>query len=386
MMSLISKMTFVYFLIGALFFFGCQSNFSSSQPESGSILAEIPLFVDNSYVMKTVEIKTLTNVSLLEGPAAKFYFMPSIDPNGELRGISPQPKLFKSKSGTVVAGDLKSLELLTLYYHFEQLMLMDTELGVLHLNSWPRRVGVQARVLDKNQKLSSNNARYSGTLDAYLFDSFIRPDLQLTINGGVIAHEHFHSIFYKLVLLPLANLISPTSPHETQTSQTSKLEETQNVYLSNLLRAWNEGLADVWGWAYSKDTNFVQRSIGFEKTRDLKIKPGPLPSQRDFQLLMKTAHDNATKLGISYQLGSSVARAIFQISERLSSNLVTKAIVRLLPKLTQHVKSNHNPAPALILVLLSREPEYKSKCQEIIDLIPDEDFENSSDKRALCQT
>jgi hypothetical protein len=335
--------------------------------------------------VKTAEIKTLTNVGLVEGPAAKFYFMPSIGPNGELTGISPQVKLFRSKSGTIVAGDLKSLELLTLYYHFEQLMLMDLNLGIFHLNSWPRRVGVHARVLNKNQKLSSNNARYSGMLDAYLFDSFIRPDLQLTVNGGVIAHEHFHSIFYKVVLLPLSDIVALPSPHETRPAQNLKLEETQAQYLSNLLRAWNEGLADVWGWAYSKDTNFVQRSIGFEKGRDLKLKAGQIPSQRDFHLLMKTSHDSATKLGMSYQLGSFIARSIFRVSAELNSNQVTKTIVRVLPKLTEYVKSNTNPKPSLIFLLLSGEPEYKSKCQEMIDLIPDEDFENNSAKNSLCQ-
>lgn len=320
----------------------------------------------------------------IQGPAAKFYFMPSIDPNGRLQGITPEPKLFRGQNGKVVAGDLKSLELLTLYYHFEQLMKIDQQIGILSLNSWPRKVGLRARVINKNQKLSSNNARYSGLLDAYLFDSFILPDLQLTVNGGVIAHEHFHSIFFKMVLVPLSDIITPPTPHENTNISDSKLSESQTVYLSNLLRAWNEGLADVWGWSYSRDTNFVQRSIGFEKTRDLRLRKIALPTKRDFQILMSTARDNTTRLAINYQVGSSLARIIYQSSSNLDSLKLKQAIVRILPKVSQIVKLDPEPHPSLILTLLAREPEFVDYCSELISFIPNEDLEKSDSQSQIC--
>jgi len=351
----------------------------------GPIITEIPIFIENEYRLTQVKIETLTNVNRIQGPAAQFFFMPTIGPDGELRGVAPEPRLFLNQKGHVVAGDLKSLELLTLYFHFEQLMKMDTTLGILNLNSWPRKVGLNARVVDKHQKISVNNARYSGHLDTYLFDSFVRPDLQLTVNGGVIAHEHFHSIFFKMVLLPSSSIITPPSPHENNNYQARATNEKENYYLSNVLRAWNEGLADVWGWLYSKDTNFVQRSIGFEKTRDLKIRPSVLPSKRDFQLLINSSHDSQTRLSMSYQLGSAIARTIFHSTRELDPIKISQAIVRILPKVTLSLRANSNPSPSLVLKLLAAEPELSEKCYDLILSIPEEDFSSLEEKNSVCK-
>lgn len=363
----------------------CQETLTDQLSIQGPITTEIPIFVDNEYRLTQVQIETLTNVSRIQGPAAQFFFMPTISPDGQLRGVSPEPRLFLNQKGHVVAGDLKSLELLTLYYHFEQIMKMDTQIGILSLNSWPRKVGLQARVVDKHQKLSSNNARYSGQLDAYLFDSFVRPDLQLTVNGGVIAHEHFHSIFFKMVLLPLSSIIAPPSPHENNSPQPLAINEKDNPYLSTILRAWNEGLADVWGWIYSKDTNFVQRSIGFEKTRDLTIQPNVLPTKRDIQLLINSSLDSQTRLTMSYQLGSAIARTIFHSTKEIEPIKILQAIVRVLSKVTLTLKSDSNPNPSLILKLLAQEPELSEKCHELILSIPDEDFSSEEEKKSLCK-
>lgn len=389
-MRMFKAVSFSIFSLMFLNLFGCQSSFDQVGSKAQVITSKIPLYVDSNYQLTQVQIKTLTNVAKLQGPAARFYLAPSVGIDGHLNGLDPLPKLFKAQSGQVIAGDLRTLELLTLYYHFEQLMLMDTQLGILKLNSWPRKVGLEARVVDKSNVISANNARYFGLVDAYLFDSFIRDDLNLTVNGGVIAHEHFHSIFFKMVLIPFYGLDNPealseSNPHKPNSGVLLVKMNSRKEHVTYLIRAWNEGLADVWGWIYSSDTNFVQRSLSFENSRNLKLSKRALTSRRNFLTTIDSTFDSSAKLGLSYELGSEVARVIFHNSTDLDKRQVAAAILRILPQLPNHLRSDEPLSPSLVLLLLAKEPEFETKCQDILSAVPNEDLPQGQDRATLCQ-
>lgn len=381
---------------------GCAAPEQGQLAAGSSVETQIPLYdtSSNSYKFGLVSIFTLNNLKDLSGKAAQFFYKPVLR-DGRMDGLRPDAKVFLNGQGQLVASDLKSLELVTLYYHFEQLMFLDQKVGIGTLNPWPRSVGLEAKVVDKFQKISKNNARYSPQADAYLFESFISPNLNLTVNAGVIAHEHFHATFYRLALLPLASIILPPSPHgNAPTKDIAQQEKTElnRQYLEATLRAWNEGLADVWGWIYSQDSSFVLKSIPSEKGRDLNGFVYSVPSKQDFESLIGSTDDGQTRMEYAYRLGGLLARIAYQVTQtnknspKLFQNEappitrldLAKAITQILPGIALEVKKDQKPSPSLPLILLSQHTLLKSHCQELLAAVPDGDLTKS--KEELCAT
>ncbi len=382
---------------------GCAPIAHDDDQSQATYDLEIPLFTNDQYEFKKVQISTLNNISSVSGQAAEFYYNPTVK-NNVLDGTFPQAKIYKSNQGSLVAEDLKSLELLTLYYHFEKLMFFDQKMGVFYVNSWPRKIGLEARVLDKNNRPSKNNARYASAFDGYLFESFIRPDLNLTVNGGVIAHEHFHSLFNKLVLIPLSQKFNselPKSPEDPSHSdraandsntrqlvKSKSYEEIKNKkiqvtpYLETIVRGWNEGLADTWGWIYTGDTKFVERSLSFEKSRDLSLNTQIIPEMNSLSFFMNSSvQSNSERLSYSYKLGSLHARMFYKIylhKKKLSSapdieirQEIAKLIVELLPQMVNSLFLLEEPvvSAALPIALLSQRSDLKDFCPDLVALV-----------------
>ena len=85
------------------------------------------------------------------------------------------------------------------------------------------------------------------------------------MNAGVIAHEFFHSIFFKKVLGKLRAINSDSDRLTTAGPELFNL---------TYVRGLNEGLADFWGWLYTKDQNFMRFSFaGSNEGRSLDLKP-----------------------------------------------------------------------------------------------------------------
>jgi hypothetical protein len=375
----VSKMVLI---LGLVIFFGCEKSPNSILRSQGAVRAEIPFFRDNVYQLAPVEIETLTSLDPLRGQAAEFLYHPNVR-NSELQGATPKPHFFFDTKGFVTAGDLNSLELLTLYYHFEKLMLMDQQLGIFYKNSWPRKIFLEARVLDHSNRISYNNARYVHVKDVYMFDSFISQQLHLTLNSGVIAHEHFHSLFAKMVLEFLALDFPTDSPHEV--SVLSEDQKNQNqLYVASLLRTWNEGLADVWGWIYSRDFSFIERSIVTQESRDLSLKPEMLPSSDKFRRMVLDSKSEIFRLSMNYYVASMVSRVIFQMSEGLDPLDVARAILGTFPKIVRSMQSESFPSPSLIFFLLLEDPIFHGRCDRVLPFVSLDAHPKNKDLISLC--
>lgn len=302
---------------------------------SGSVRVQLPFVIDGKYSLQIIELVTLENLVSLKGLAARFL----IDPDtvsGKLQGRDPEVRYIRDEDGVIVPKDMLSLQLLTVYAHFEKMREMDRRLGVTDKVIWPAKVAVNARYRTDDGTMV-NNALYSGQHDALLMVPYTSSALPMMVNAGVLAHEHFHNIFQKMVIEPLGKKFpgaaQATSHDEKEILKIfgiadGDIQSTTEADQSNLrqnyhevfMRALNEGLADVWGWIYSGDDAFVGRSLPSEKLRrqlDVQVL-GSLESMNKIKLTLDQGLTTPGRLAYSYALGTQYARILRNYATRLS--------------------------------------------------------------------
>ncbi len=320
---------------------GCSWEKQEAHKASGeSVRVQIPEYTpDTGYRLKVVELFTLEEVSTLQGLAARFHLDPDAR-KGRLTGRRPEFRYIRDSQGVLIAKDDLSLQLVTLYSHFEKLRQLDRETGALGVLTYPRDVAVTllSNLKGPNQEL--NNAMYSGLLDALVVQPYTKDSLPLMANAGVIGHEHFHSLFQKLVLNSL-----PVS-----SSDQDDEADIQARYHQVLLRGINEGLADVWGWIYSGDNGFVGRSLPQEKIRrNLMIIPSRFYPKGELLEAVRAHESQDTLVARAYMHGIQLARALRSFANLYSAQkhvplekvrpLMGQWIVATLPELQKRMAS-----------------------------------------------
>lgn len=414
----------VILLLYASLMSACSFVATEQSTQSGQRVL-IPWSSDGQYRFEAVSLNSLLNLSSLTGKSALFMLSPSVV-DQRLAGFQPRVRTFRDQDGVYVPTDELSLHLLTLYAHVEKLQELDAAVGLGELLPKPRIVGVEVRIPQKQRGQVENNALYSPQLDALLFVPYKGDDLPLTVNAGVIAHEHFHSLFNFIVLKPAKAKIKAVRaaqvhpgeekilrevfesipedatvntgsvgasvpgtsktivPGEEEIGPTSIGQESVGmedweVYHVNLLRAMNEGLADVWGWIYSGDNIFVRRSIPIvQKTRDLELSGQQrlysMESFRQMTLAASIAGDESVR---AYELGTIYARALKNVFEPELKKVgrtrmdLAKVVVKVLPKLKTHIESLDKTQwmkPGALMELFVKElpPEQMELCAPLL--------------------
>ncbi len=207
----------------------------------------------------------------MRGSLAEFYLEPMLLlKDGKLAqpGV-PSGHFLATPSGSQIALDDASLQAATLYAHLEKLNELDQASGAAESLPKHSAVGLNVGFVDKNNNVIENNAQYTPSVDAILFLPYTQSELPITLNAGVIAHEHFHSLFHHIVLMHFDSKVAygslnlDESERRSESRVPAKDQESVSIQMYNryLLRGVNEGLADFWGWIYSGDENFVGRSI-----------------------------------------------------------------------------------------------------------------------------
>lgn len=254
------------------------------------------------YSLQVIELKTVNNLSRLSGTAAQFLFIPGMT-NGKLTGEAPFVHYITNSQGILIPTDRLSVELFSLYAHLEKLREKDARLAIPH--SAPMTVGVQVN-FQANGKAEFNNAFYSADLKAILVVPYVISDLlPLSINGGVLAHEYFHSIFDQFVLTPLGSNLKKGF----DATGTRGLDD-RAVYRDVLISGINEGLADFWGWAYSGDTDFILHSLNDSRVQNRSLQAKSLTLMRESELKSSTDTFVTYEYANSYYyvLGTQVAQ------------------------------------------------------------------------------
>lgn len=306
----------LFLLLCAAGLSGCEKASVTSE----DIRVRVPWGQNGNLQWTTLKLSTLKNPYSLKGQAAELLIRGDVSGSGELVGDEPRLQLYKNKLGEYVAKDSLSLQMLTLYAHLEKLKELDQKMGLENILSWPRKVAVQFR-LEYGGGYLANNAFYSGQVDGLFFVPYEQEELPIPVNGGVVAHEHFHALFHHIYRNPLYKAEAYPS----------------GDYHEVLLRGLNEGLADVWGWIYTGDDFFVPRSIEHSKARrrtDIPITQ--MTGKTELQSWVKNS-TRSSRLSLGYALGNQYARAIIGMarSHKIDSIELGKMIISSLREYTQ---------------------------------------------------
>lgn len=247
------------------------------------------------YRIQEVTIESFDQPEAFQGHWAKILVNPYVA-DGVLQSSQPVGRFIRTGSQVAVPADFITLQATALYAHIERLQVLDAQVGVADRIQWPLKIGLQANVVDRESSERTgrpeallNNAIYEGRLDALLFVPYLDARLPITLNAGILAHEHFHKIFQTLVIdrLPMLRVAGggpaakaewlPEEPRREdgrEDGRTTTADEpiepattqekdpvTADLYNQFLLRGLNEGLADFWGWVYTGDPSFIGHSL-----------------------------------------------------------------------------------------------------------------------------
>lgn len=288
-----------------LFMVSCNPN---SRKDRHGHEAWVPWPLSNGdYTIQKVELRSIQNWSPIRGSAVK------ILSHGKLNGsvLAAQEVVIEyshDRSGVVIPLTQFSAEMISLYAHLERLKEKDLNLGIPGSNV-TRKVYVRFDTQSFGLNRMTNNALYVLENDSFFVVPYTSPQLPISVNGSILAHEHFHSIYARLILNPLLKeaklqgkklfAIDLKEPHNNEAlvhyvqsgseapeglftndqefkdqeglNQKTKMDLNKMVLPENtnqikqinlvLLTALNEGLADVWGWLYNQNPCFISTSL-----------------------------------------------------------------------------------------------------------------------------
>lgn len=363
----ISKITFLAVL--TVLVSSCSER-SQTENAEGSVSVQIPVQTSAaSYQLKLVDLLGVKDLKKVSGDYAKFYYAPGLN-GSELVGSSPVAHFIKSGS-SFVPSDFTSTQMATIYYHMQKLAQLDQEVGAGSINHWPRSVGLETQIMEKDGS-RKNNAFYDGQTDAMMFVPFTNTELPIAVNAGIIAHEHFHSLFYKIVIRKAVAAkkirfdIKPTHPEpvlieapKTIRPPNTVADKTKvNLYNEVYIRGINEGFADFWGWVYTEDANFMKWSLPtFIESRTLSLEnqaPGEYLTQQNIENeitdLMEKTDQPRSELINYYRIGTPHARFLKQwvsLYSNQESISVAEAKVIVAQKVVTYLYELKNTVSAL---------------------------------------
>ncbi len=367
-------------LLFSLATFGCAN---SSHDECGDKFLLLWPTASKEFKFQEVHLSTLKSPYELKGSAAEIFFESRITDSG-YEGSVARPRLTRSGGGVCVPMDAGSSMALTAYAHFEQLYYFDRQLKVDRQISWPRKVGVEIH-LSSPEGETHNNAHYFSKADAIAVIPYTQDGLTLSLNPGVLAHEHFHSHFQAQVIAPLNSIIEVLmSVEQLFYSGFGIKPEVDDVNAGNsqttggmnkfVIRSWNEGLADFYGAVFSDNRDFFSKSLSkLGPQRDLS---GPIQNFRSGQDLINQFEmvplnkRNAVGVSYSYHQGTMLARVLYRI-----------ALSGIMPptELLKHILLKLPKFPAMI------SPAFSHHVMDFEDVLPSA-LEGITLNPAACET
>lgn len=322
--------------------------------------------------LQIIEIQTLNSPYEVSGPAAQVYLQSGFSSTGYL-GEPARPDL-TIVDGVFVPKDVNSSLGLTIYAHMERIWKMDQELGLASTLVWPRNLGFEILLQKQDSvEMEFNNARYFLDWDLISFLPMSKGTTPLAINPGVIAHEHYHAHFNYRVLRHIPML--------------TRLSEIQQFNEQVILRGWNEGLSDYYGFVYSENGDFLQMSLGEEVgiSRDLAVTtPHIIRSAAYHSDLFHSLMSSGKPVGgLGYRVGTDIARVLYWLVEgadeaapirthRDMLAFVTKNIDRIPAFYLQNYDEGKlEPAALLKLLFQEGEPVLTGvQCDILLDTVP----------------
>jgi hypothetical protein len=275
----------------------------------------------------SVTLKEIQSLGQVSGSYVHFYYSPGAK-EGALQGSAPQAQFIRNKNGVYVAKDYLTQQMFTLYYHVQNLADFNTQISPDLKPTAPFSIGLNTKLQETNEA-SQNNAFYDGESNALLFVPYSLKNTPIAINSGIIAHEFFHSVFYKLVLKSFHAKQQSIfqSVDELTDSETQEKIKNNLYYNQTYIRGINEGVADFWGWIYTNNVDYISLSLpefgGSRKMTLDKDLVGLFIEQQDIENKVKEAlrvSSNPSEYlsGYIYKIGTPHARFLKELTTRIS--------------------------------------------------------------------
>lgn len=356
------KLVFCFFLLTLA---ACDRKSDKIDPHNG-VFVKIAQYDENTGIhLQSVRLTGVTDLIHLKGENVQFQYLPRINEAKIFTGRDVQIQVMENRHHEFIAENEFSLGLLTSYWHFDQLIKQLQNLGFQNLIQLPIKVGVVHNQIEGN--MTHNNASYIPDYDSFLIQPYDMKATPILLNSGVIAHEFFHMLFQKLFHQKSKLKIQLLSALPDARFLSNSTKDMNLVYHSILLRSIEEGLADFWGWSYSKDEQFVYRSIPVQAGKDRSLADdqiSELKSKLDLEFLtisyisQKNEVDQKYLLSEVYRIGSRFARQLKLFSVQFGIERTQLALLRALLKLqetTNQLNEDSMLEPDLILYLTEKE-------------------------------
>jgi len=151
--------------------------------------------ISGEYSLQEIEIETLSDVYQAKGAAAEIYVTAKLSSNGP-SSDKTRLNLSQTSEGLYIPADAISSQALAVYAHIERIAKLEEKIFGQKVVSYPRKVYVETAPAPGYR----TNAAYFPELDIMMFLPFdLDGNLSLSFNGAVVAHEHAHAIFDKMV-------------------------------------------------------------------------------------------------------------------------------------------------------------------------------------------
>jgi hypothetical protein len=301
-----------------------------------------------AYSFQEVNIETLNSPYKMSGQAAKIFFESKLTDQG-FQGDVAEPHL--TRSGDIcVPTDADSVATLSAYAQMERLYRFDQKLGIASQISWPRAVGVQIHLQDNEGGLTENNGLYFPESDSMAVVPYTLEGTPLAINHGILAHEHFHAHFQTQVLNAINSVLNLPQAGPSWTFAAFAMKprvedvdgaDTKSVYGLNqfVLRAWNEGLADLYAAISQGRPDFFSDS--FPSRLSERSVAGPFETMRTSADLQYYAHDRTVTVGqlkaMSYQEGTRMARLFYYFAQKEDAQEFLRDLMSSLKDISESV-------------------------------------------------
>lgn len=237
---------------------------------------------DGSYKLQVVQFKTIEDIQKIKSSKIQISMNPRFFADGTVEDLQPEAQYVINRDNVIVPTRTETAEMFSIYKIMEDLYFFDKQIGLDRVLRYPMRVSLQTRTGRRNGL--SNNASYMPLFDRISVLKYLGDKVPLSLNPGVLAHEHFHAIF-NAIIKPIEatvkidgyrpthdNLMSDQEEHEYTFTTSTHHEVEPNVGFNFLiLRALDEGTADFWanlqtGLTNSYLASFSEREM---KKRDV---------------------------------------------------------------------------------------------------------------------
>lgn len=348
----------ILIILSFTLFVSCSNPFES-EPQCPCMVKIPQLQKDGTYRMEVVELKTLESVKKIGSSKIQLSVDPQFFNDGTLDAKKPEAQFIVNEDGVIIPTSTDTSQMFSIYKVMEDIYFFDKSIGADKLLTYPRNVSLQTRSTKNVNPL--NRVSYKSFFDRIVIFKYVGGKIPLSINSGVLSHEHFHAIFSNL-LKPIENTLGKTKKDSIEIIDSEIISKNlqQTVgYNFLILKALDEGMADFWAALQtglenpylasfeSKDKMHERSVLAVVNEMDEQAALENIFDFSDYQQEEKfSANKNRPTHGSVYSKGTMYSNLLKSLSEKIVSEKEPSAklnhgqwIVESLKKLEMTVKA-----------------------------------------------